>query len=206
MSDTLLPVPKEWKERALIDGATYERKYAESIGDPDGFWREAAHRLDWIKPFTKVKDVSWDPDDLHISWFEDGALNVCRQLHRPASAETRGNQTAIIWEGDDPQGQPPHHLCRAAPRGLPLRQCAEGARREERRPRHDLPADDPGSGLRDARLRAHRRGAFGDLRRLLARQPRGPHPGLRHRPSCSPRTKACAAASRSRSRRTPTRR
>ncbi len=102
MSDTLLPVPKEWKERALIDSAAYERKYAESIGDPEGFWREAAHRLDWMVPFTKVKDVSWNPDDLHISWFEDGCLNVsanCIDRH----LETRGHQTAIIWEGDDPK-------------------------------------------------------------------------------------------------------
>jgi acetyl-CoA synthetase len=101
MSETLLPVPKEWKERALIDSAAYERKYAESIGDPEGFWREAAHRLDWMVPFTKVKDVSWNPDDLHIRWFEDGCLNVsanCIDRH----LETRSHQTAIIWEGDNP--------------------------------------------------------------------------------------------------------
>jgi acetyl-CoA synthetase len=102
MPDTLLPVPKEWKERALIDGAAYERKYAESVADPEGFWREAAHRLDWMMPFTRVKDVSWDPDNLHIRWFEDGCLNVaanCIDRH----LEKRGEQTAIIWEGDNPQ-------------------------------------------------------------------------------------------------------
>ena len=63
--------------------------YARSLNDPDGFWREQAQRIDWIKPFTKVKNVSWDPDNLYIKWFEDGTLNVSRQLHRPASAETR---------------------------------------------------------------------------------------------------------------------
>jgi acetyl-CoA synthetase len=102
MSDTLLPVPKQWKEHTLIDAATYERMYAESIGDPEGFWREQAHRLDWMVPFAKVKDVSWNPDDLHIRWFEDGSLNVsanCIDRH----LEKRGSQTAIIWEGDNPQ-------------------------------------------------------------------------------------------------------
>ena len=101
MSDTLLPVPKEWKERALIDSATYERMYAESIASPEAFWGEQAHRLDWMVPFTKVKDVSWNPDDLHIRWFEDGCLNVaanCTDRH----LEKRGSRTAIIWEGDDP--------------------------------------------------------------------------------------------------------
>jgi len=101
MSDTLLPVPKEWKSRALVDRATYERMYDESVADPDGFWREQAHRLDWIVPFKKVKDVSWNPDDLHIRWFEDGCLNVaanCIDRH----LEKRGAQTAIVWEGDDP--------------------------------------------------------------------------------------------------------
>ncbi|MEI9929870.1 MAG: type II toxin-antitoxin system mRNA interferase toxin, RelE/StbE family [Rhizomicrobium sp.] len=102
MSDTLLPVPKEWKDRALIDQAKYEKMYAESVSDPVDFWREQAHRLDWIVPFTKVKDVSWDPDKLHIKWFEDGILNVsanCIDRH----LEKRGDQTAIIWEGDDPK-------------------------------------------------------------------------------------------------------
>ncbi len=101
MSDTLLPVPKEWKSRVLIDAATYQRMYAESVDDPEGFWREQANRLDWMVPFTKVKDVSWDPDDLHIRWFEDGCLNVsanCVDRH----LEKRGSQTAILWEGDDP--------------------------------------------------------------------------------------------------------
>jgi acetyl-CoA synthetase len=102
MSDTLFPVPREWKERALIDPAKYDAMYAQSLKDPDGFWREQAKRIDWIKPFTKVKDVSWDPDNLHIKWFEDGTLNVCANCidrHLPK----RAKQTAIIWEGDDPK-------------------------------------------------------------------------------------------------------
>ena len=102
MSDTLIPVPDEWRKRAFIDRAKYEEMYARSIKDPDGFWGEVAKRLDWIKPFTKVKNCSYDPANLHIKWFEDGALNVtvnCIDRHLPK----RAKQTAILWEGDDPQ-------------------------------------------------------------------------------------------------------
>jgi acetyl-CoA synthetase len=107
MSDTLLPVPNDWKDRAFIGKAKYEAMYAESVHDPDGFWREHAHRLDWMVPFTTVKDVSWDPENLHIRWFEDGVLNVstnCVDRH----LEKRGDQTAIIWEADDPDVAPRH--------------------------------------------------------------------------------------------------
>ncbi|MBN9592069.1 MAG: acetate--CoA ligase, partial [Alphaproteobacteria bacterium] len=102
MSDTLIPVPDEWRKRAFIDRAKYEEMYARSIKDPDGFWGEVAKRLDWIKPFTKVKNCSYDPANLHIKWFEDGALNVtvnCIDRHLPK----RAKQTAILWEGDDPK-------------------------------------------------------------------------------------------------------
>ncbi len=101
MSD-LFPVPEEWKKRALMTEAQYDAAYAEAKRDPDGFWGKEAARLTWAKPFTKVKNVSWDPDNLHIKWFEDGALNVaanCIDRH----LEKRGSQTAIIWEGDDPK-------------------------------------------------------------------------------------------------------
>ena len=102
MSENLIPVPEEWKKRAFMTRAQYEAAYAESVRDPDGFWGQEAKRLDWAKPFTKVKNVSWDPDNLSIKWFEDGALNVsanCIDRH----LEKRGDQTAIIWEGDDPK-------------------------------------------------------------------------------------------------------
>jgi acetyl-CoA synthetase len=107
MSDTLIPIPKEWKERALINAAKYEEMYAESVSNPEGFWREQAHRLDWMVPFTKVKDVSWQPENLHIKWFEDGVLNAsvnCIDRH----LEKRGSQTAIIWEPDDPNAEAKH--------------------------------------------------------------------------------------------------
>jgi acetyl-CoA synthetase len=101
MSDMLIPVPQDWKNRAFIDRAKYDAMYARSVKDPDGFWGEEATRIDWMTPFTKVKNVSWDPDNLSIKWFEDGALNVsanCIDRH----LAKRGKQTAIIWEGDDP--------------------------------------------------------------------------------------------------------
>ena len=103
MSDVkTYPVPAEAAERAWADKATYEAMYQASVDDPEAFWAEQAReRLDWSKPFTKVKDVSLDAADLHIRWFEDGELNVaanCLDRH----LETRGDQTAIIWEGDDP--------------------------------------------------------------------------------------------------------
>ncbi|MGA7676636.1 MAG: acetate--CoA ligase [Rhizomicrobium sp.] len=101
MTDIILPVSKEWRDRAFIGAAKYDEMYARSIADPEGFWRDQAARLDWIKPFTKVKNVSWDPDNLFIKWFEDGTLNVtsnCIDRHLPAHA----GRVAIIWEGDDP--------------------------------------------------------------------------------------------------------
>src|SRR5262249_48769706 len=101
MSDAVIPVPEEWKDRAFMTRAQDDAAYAASVKDPDGYWGKQAARLDWIKPFTKVKNVSWDPGNLFIKWFEDGALNVsanCIDRH----LATRANQTAIIWEGDDP--------------------------------------------------------------------------------------------------------
>jgi len=102
MSDEkIYPVPKAIAERAWADEATYQALYSASVEDPDAFWREQARRLEWLKPFTQVKDVSFVRDDLHIRWFADGELNVsanCLDRHLADRAE----QTAIIWEGDDP--------------------------------------------------------------------------------------------------------
>ncbi|MGI3211196.1 acetate--CoA ligase [Roseovarius tibetensis] len=90
-----------------IDAETYARMYEESITDPEGFWGEHGKRLDWIKPYTKVKNTSFDFDNVSIKWFEDGTLNVaanCIDRH----LETRGDQTAIIWELDDPKDEALH--------------------------------------------------------------------------------------------------
>jgi acetyl-CoA synthetase len=94
------PVPEEWKQRAWIDNDRYLVEYQRSIDDPEGFWAEHGKRLDWIKPYTEIKDCSYT-GDVSIRWFADGTLNAaanCLDRH----LATRGDQTAIIWEGDDP--------------------------------------------------------------------------------------------------------
>ncbi|MDX2410735.1 MAG: acetate--CoA ligase [Woeseiaceae bacterium] len=97
----IYPVSAESKARALIDAEGYAELYAHSINDNEAFWSEQAGRIDWIKPFTKVKDVSFEKDDLHIKWYEDGTLNVCYNCV-DRHLESKGDDTAIIWEGDDP--------------------------------------------------------------------------------------------------------
>ena len=100
MSD-LHPVDPAFAAKARIRKDDYQSMYARSVQDPEGFWKEMSERVDWIEPPTRIKDVSFDPDDLHIRWFEDGKLNVaanCLDRH----LATRGDKTAIIFEGDDP--------------------------------------------------------------------------------------------------------
>ncbi|HZX89150.1 MAG TPA: acetate--CoA ligase, partial [Rudaea sp.] len=97
----LHPVAAEFAAKARIRADDYTKMYAESVDDPEGFWRRVGGRLDWIKPFSKVKDVSFAADNLHIRWFYDGQLNLsanCLDRHLQA----RGEKTAILWEGDDP--------------------------------------------------------------------------------------------------------
>ena len=102
MSDNeLFPVPEATRQAAMIDNAGYLAMYEKSVADPEGFWGEQGKRIDWIKPYTKIKDVSYAKEDLHIKWYYDGTLNVsanCLDRH----LATRGDQTAIVWEGDDP--------------------------------------------------------------------------------------------------------
>jgi acetyl-CoA synthetase len=101
MSENVFAVPSEIAATALVGEAEYREMYARSIADPDGFWGEAALRLDWMKPFTRVKNTSYDPHDVSIRWFEDGELNVsanCVDRHAAATPD----RIAILWEGDDP--------------------------------------------------------------------------------------------------------
>ncbi|MGN2253321.1 acetate--CoA ligase [Frateuria sp. GZRe12] len=98
---TLHPVQAAFAAKARIDRAEYERLYAESMRDPEGFWAKVGQRLDWAKAPTQVKDVSFDPADLHIRWYGDGTLNVAANCLDRHLAE-RGDKTAIIFEGDDP--------------------------------------------------------------------------------------------------------
>ena len=94
-------VPADWAKRAFIDDVKYREMYARSVSDPNGFWAEQAQRIDWMKPFHRVENVSFAPGNISIKWFEDGVLNVawnCIDRH----LDKRGDQVAIIWEGDDP--------------------------------------------------------------------------------------------------------
>ncbi len=102
MSEKIYDVPAEWKKHAFADDAKYQEMYARSIKDPNGFWAEEAMRIDWIKPFSKVKNTSFDTHNVSIKWFEDGTLNACYNCVDRHLAK-RGNQTAILWEGDDPK-------------------------------------------------------------------------------------------------------
>jgi acetyl-CoA synthetase len=103
MSDEkIYDVPADWRKRAYADEAKYQEMYARSIKDPNGFWAEQAKRIDWIKPFSKVKNTSYDPHNVSIKWFEDGTLNACFNCVDRHLAK-RGDQTAILWEGDDPK-------------------------------------------------------------------------------------------------------
>ncbi len=103
----IFSVPEAWTKRAFIDKEKYEMLYEESINDPDGFWGREAERIDWIKPFTRVKNTTFEHPGVSIKWFEDGTLNVsanCIDRH----LETRGDHTAIIWEPDDPDTPAKH--------------------------------------------------------------------------------------------------
>ncbi len=120
MSEALYAVPEAWKSRAFVDDAKYKAMYERSVKDPNGFWGEHGKRLNWIKPYTTVKNTNYGPPDVSIKWFEDGTLNVsanCVDRH----LEKRGNQIAIIWEGDDPSkskhityNELHEHVCRFA--------------------------------------------------------------------------------------------
>ena len=120
MNQEVFPVTEEWTKRAFIDRETYERMYAQAAADPDTFWQREAQRIDWIKPFTKVKETSFNEADFGIKWFADGALNIsanCVDRHLPA----RANDVAILWEGDDPSqsrtityGELHEQVCRLA--------------------------------------------------------------------------------------------
>jgi acetyl-CoA synthetase len=101
MTQTVFPVPDAWAETALIDAERYARLYRESVEDPEGFWTREAGRIDWIKPFTRVKETSFHEADFGIRWFADGTLNLsanCLDRH----LAKRASDTAIIWEPDDP--------------------------------------------------------------------------------------------------------
>ena len=120
MSTDVFPVADDIANNALINRAQYEEMYAKSIKDPEAFWGEHGKRIDWIKPYSTVKNVNFMVPDVSIKWYEDGTLNAsynCIDRH----LESRGDQTAILWEGDDPKDdatityrQLHGHVCRLA--------------------------------------------------------------------------------------------
>jgi len=101
MTDKTYPPTAEFAAHAHADKATYEKMYAQSVQDPDAFWGKEGKRLDWIKPYTKVKNSTFAYPDVSIKWYEDGTLNVCANCVDRHLA-TRADQTAIVWEGDNP--------------------------------------------------------------------------------------------------------
>ena len=95
-------VPKKWSQSAYINKSQYEKKYKLSIKDNEGFWKKEGQRIDWIKPYTKIKDAKYSKTDVRIKWYYDGTLNAsvnCIDRH----LENKKNKTAIIWIGDDPK-------------------------------------------------------------------------------------------------------
>ena len=99
--ELIFKVPKKWSKNAYVDKNKYEKKYRLSIKDNEGFWRKEGKRIDWIKPYTKIKDVKYSKTDVKIKWYYDGTLNAsanCIDRH----LKDKKNKTAIIWVGDDP--------------------------------------------------------------------------------------------------------
>ncbi len=101
MADRIHPIPAEFEQSAAIKPADYARLYAESLRDPETFWGQVGQRLDWSRPYTRVKDTSFHAEDFHVRWYADGQLNASVNCLDRHLAE-RGDKTAIVWEADDP--------------------------------------------------------------------------------------------------------
>ena len=170
-------VPETWSDRTFIDEKHYREMYQFSLDDPEAFWRDEGMRIDWIQPYGCVKNTSFGPGKVSIKWYEDGTLNVaanCIDRH----LKTRGNQVAILWEGDDPKDDAAitfselhEKVCRFANVLKNL-----GVNKGDRVTIY-MPMI-PGGRLRHAGLCAYRRGSFGCVRRLFARFARRAHRGL----------------------------
>ena len=158
-------------------GVQYAAMYERSIADPDGFWLEQADRLDWETKPTKGGDWSFDPVD--IKWFADGKLNLCHNAVDRHLA-TRGDDTAIIFEPDDPAGEGRKLTYRQLhAEVVQMANALESDRRDQWRAGHDLHAQYCRRRDRDARLRKAGRDPFGGVRRLFSRRAGGPDRRLR---------------------------
>ena len=100
-TDKLFKVSSEWASKALINKDKYKQMYSESINDNERFWNKHGQRIDWIKPYSKIKDIKYSSKEVYIKWYYDGYLNVCANCV-DRHAKTDPNKIAIIWEGDDP--------------------------------------------------------------------------------------------------------
>ena len=98
---TIHPVIPAAAARSRVNQDQYQELYRQSMTDNEAFWAGQARRINWIKPFGRVRDVSFEKSELHIRWFEDGTLNACYNCI-DRHLQTRGEQTAILWEGDNP--------------------------------------------------------------------------------------------------------
>ena len=161
------PPSPEVVKHALLNAAQFNALYERSLREPEKFWLEQARTLEWFKPPTVARKFTWDTDARKIqhTWFEDGELNLTRQLPRPPSENARQPDRHHL-AGRAGGGSQEDDLRGIAPRSLQVRQRAQIARRQKGRPRGDLPADDRRGRRRDARLHPHRRHPFHRVRRV----------------------------------------
>ena len=202
MPQAIYPVHASVRERAHIQSLEqYQALYRRSLEDPAGFWAEQAHTLDWFHPWHTVLDADYEAVD--FGWYLGGRLNACFNCV-DRHVEQHGERTAIIWAGDEPGNyrhvsyrELKHEVCRLANVLL-----AHGVRKGDRVCIY-LPMI-PETGVRDAGLRAHRRGALGGVRRVLGRVAARPHPRRRLQGGDHRQRGPARRQARSRSRPSPT--
>ncbi len=126
MQHKIYEIPEDWATQALVSAERYQRLYDFSYRDPEGFWSEQGRRISWIAPYTIIKNTRFDPHNVSIKWFEDGTTNIamnCIDRHLRRTRRSGGDHLG----GRRPAAVAAHDLSRAAPRGLPLRQCARSS-------------------------------------------------------------------------------
>ena len=174
---SIFPVPPEIAAHAILNAEQRQAWVERAKADPEGYWRDQAKRVAWMREPTRIRNASFT-GDVSIKWYEDGTLNASATCLDRHLAE-RPDQVAIIWEGDDPSQHKTVTYRELHEQVCRLANALRSPRRQARRPGHDLPADgDRGRGGH-ARLRPDRRDPRHRVRRLLAGQPGQPHPGLR---------------------------
>jgi acetyl-CoA synthetase len=173
-----LRCPEKVKAETLVDEDKYHEMYAESLRDPNAFWGAHGQRIDWMRPYTKVKDTLYSKENVSIKWYEDGTLNACVNCV-DRHLDARGDDIAIIWEGDEPDQdakityrQLYEEVCRFA---NVLKQ--QGVGRGDRVTIY-MPMI-PEAGLCHAGMRAHWCRSLGGVWRVFTRSPRRTHSGLR---------------------------